>query len=114
MYHDAFTLLAGAVDRTFAEINEGGKKTPEALSIPTKDDVYNTLIIPSIAGDGCSSCLVGAGGTYGFEGPGKNDQWAVCKPVPVVEFPSSARSGDPGAPGLYRTYRNGSGNACPS
>ncbi|EXU63509.1 mucin [Streptomyces sp. PRh5] len=114
MYHDAFTLLAGAVDRTFAEINEGGKKAPEALSIPTKDDVYNTLIIPSIAGDGCSSCLVGAGGTYGFEGPGKNDQWAVCKPVPVVEFPSSARSGDPGAPGLYRTYRNGSRNACPS
>ncbi|SEC97828.1 ABC transporter substrate-binding protein [Streptomyces melanosporofaciens] len=114
MYHDAFALLAGAVDRTFAEINEGGKKAPEAMSIPTKDDVYNTLIIPSIAGDSCSSCLVGAGGTYGFEGPGKNDQWAVCKPVPVVEYPSSARSGAPGAATLYRTYRSGSESACPS
>ncbi|WP_407288733.1 ABC transporter substrate-binding protein [Streptomyces sp. BP-8] len=114
MYHDAFTLLADAVDRTFSEINEGGKHTPEALRIPTKDDVYNTLVIPSIAGDSCSSCLVGAAGTYGFEGPGKNDQWAVCKPVPVVEYPAPARTGNQSPLPLYRTYRDGAKDTCPA
>lgn len=112
MYHDAFALLAGAVDRFYTEINEGGQQTPKSPRIPTKDDVYNTLIIPSISGDSCDSCLIGAGGTYGFEGPGKNDQWAVCKPVPVVEYPPAPRTG--GQTTLYRTYRPGPGNACPS
>ncbi|TJZ44541.1 hypothetical protein FCH28_29840 [Streptomyces piniterrae] len=113
MYHDAFALLADAVDRTFTEVNEGGKQTPEAVHIPTKDDVYNTLVIPTIAGENCSSCLVGAGGTYGFEGPGKNDQWAVCKPVPVVEYPAGSRTGNQSPLPLYRTYRDGAKNTCP-
>ncbi|MEU1799855.1 ABC transporter substrate-binding protein [Streptomyces sp. NPDC019937] len=114
MYHDAFTLLANAVDRTYTEINEGGRRAPKSPSIPTKDDVYNTLIIPSISGDSCDSCLIGAGGTYGFEGPGKNDQWAVCKPVPVVEYPAPARADEERPHSLYRTYRDGPGDACPS
>ncbi|UQA90838.1 ABC transporter substrate-binding protein [Streptomyces halobius] len=114
MYHDGFALLANAVDRTFTEINESGEQTPESLRIPTAHDVYNTLIIPTIAGDTCSSCLVGAGGTYGFEGPGKNDQWAVCKPVPVVEYPTAGRPGGQSPLPLYRTYRNDSENACPA
>ncbi|MBC9725278.1 ABC transporter substrate-binding protein [Streptomyces sp. TRM68367] len=113
MYHDAFVLLADAVDRTFADVNEGGKQTPEAVRMPTKDDVYNTLILPSVAGDTCSGCLRGAAGTYGFEGPGENDQWAVCKPVPLVLHPS-----DSGAAGreplpLLRTFRGASGEGCP-
>ncbi|MGP4051254.1 ABC transporter substrate-binding protein [Streptomyces sp. 2A115] len=109
MYHDAFTLLTDAVDRTFTELNKGSEQTTEDLRMPNKADVYNTLILPSIAGETCTSCLRGAAGTYGFEGPGKNDQWAVCKPVPVVEYPGSQSS----LP-LYRTYRNDSENACPS
>lgn len=113
MYHDAFTLLANAVDRTYTEINEGGGQAPKSPRIPMKDDVYNTLIFPSISGDICDSCLIGAGGTYGFEGPGKNDQWAVCKPVPVVEYPPATGSGEQRATSLYRTYR-GTSKTCPS
>ncbi|AZM51888.1 hypothetical protein DMA15_04200 [Streptomyces sp. WAC 01529] len=117
MYHDAFTLLADAVDRTYSEINEGagkpeGKKAP---LIPTKNDVYNTLIMPSISANGCSNCLRGAAGSYGFEGPGANDQWAVCKPVPIVEYP--APRGDAAErerPPLYRTFRGGDKDVCPN
>ncbi|MGR3935976.1 ABC transporter substrate-binding protein [Streptomyces sp. BRA346] len=114
MYHDAFALLANAVDRTFSELNDGGRQSPKSPRIPMKADVYNTLNYPSISGDTCDSCLIGAGGTYGFEGPGKNDQWAVCKPVPVVEHPPPSRPGDPSSSTVYRTYRDGPEDACPS
>ncbi|MEK8173166.1 hypothetical protein NKH77_42040 [Streptomyces sp. M19] len=111
MYHDAFTLLAGAVDRTYAEINEGGKQTPKVPSIPTKDDVYNTLIIPSVSGDSCTSCLVGAGDLRvrgaGRERPVGRLQAGAGRRVP------RARRGA-GALPVYRTYRGGSEGACPS
>ncbi|MCI3223183.1 ABC transporter substrate-binding protein [Streptomyces sp. NP-1717] len=112
MYHDAFTLLADAVDRTFTEINEDDTRTPGAAYLPSKDDVYHTLAIPSLSGSTCNSCLVGAAGTYGFEGPDANDQWSVCKPVPVVEHPRRSAGRDP-AP-VYRTYRGADADACPS
>ncbi|MFD9868134.1 ABC transporter substrate-binding protein [Streptomyces niveus] len=112
MYHDAFTLLADAVDRTFTEIDEDDTRTPGAAYLPSKDDVFHTLVIPSISGSTCNSCLVGAAGTYGFEGPDANDQWAACKPVPVVEHPRRADGRDP-AP-VYRTYRGADADACPS
>ncbi|CAM5491319.1 Amino acid ABC transporter substrate-binding protein OS=Streptomyces alboniger OX=132473 GN=CP975_04275 PE=4 SV=1 [Streptomyces alboniger] len=118
MYHDAFTLLADAVDRTYSELNEdrgnsGGTdgKGGDAPLRLTKNDVYNTLLMPSITATGCSNCLRGAAGAYGFEGPGVNDQWAVCKPVPVVEYPA-ART-DRELP-LYRTFRGGGGSSCPA
>ncbi|MFS8202390.1 ABC transporter substrate-binding protein [Streptomyces sp. CWNU-52B] len=112
MYHDAFTLLTDAVDRTVTEFEQTDGATSSALRLPDKDDVYNTLILPSIAGASCSNnnCLVGAAGTYGFEGPERNNQWAVCKPVPIVEHPSSGANSLP----LYRTYRSGAEDACPS
>ncbi|NGO13871.1 hypothetical protein G5C60_41330 [Streptomyces sp. HC44] len=114
MYYDGFTLLSDAVDRTFTDINKAGELDPESMLIPMADDVYNTLIIPSAAGDTCTdTCLVGAAGTYGFEGRGKNDQWAVCKPVPVVEHPPAPRTTGQKALPLYRTYRNDSESACP-
>ncbi|WP_079128509.1 ABC transporter substrate-binding protein [Streptomyces niveus] len=114
MYHDGFTLLADAVDRTFTEINENedDSRTRGGLYLPSKDDVYHTLVIPSISGSTCTSCLVGAAGTYGFEGPDANDQWAVCKPVPVVEFPPPRDGGDP-LP-VHRTYRGSGAGACPA
>ncbi|MCX4903937.1 ABC transporter substrate-binding protein [Streptomyces sp. NBC_00878] len=111
MYYDAFALLTDAVDRTVDEFDKDGDQASTALRMPGKDDVYNTLILPSIAGNTCSNnnCLVGAAGTYGFEGPDRNNQWAVCKPVPVVEYPAGRENSLP----LYRTYRSGSENACP-
>ncbi|MGV9880098.1 ABC transporter substrate-binding protein [Streptomyces sp. NPDC003006] len=117
MYHDAFTLLADAVDRTYSDINDSAGKPEKKGSplIPNKDDVYNTLINPTISADGCSNCLRGAAGTYGFEGPGVNDQWAVCKPVPIVEHPAAEGGRPAGEPlPLYRTFRGGDKSACPA
>ncbi|MFD3562652.1 ABC transporter substrate-binding protein [Streptomyces sp. NPDC058686] len=113
MYYDGFTLLAGAVDRTYSEVNEGGAQTPEPR-LPTAKDVYSTLTTSTIDGKVCSGCLVGASGTYGFTGPGENDQWAVCKPVPIVEFPSAPAAGASKARSAYRTYRGDEAGACPS
>lgn len=111
MYYDAFTLLADAVDRTFAEINEEEPKPSGAPYLPLKDDVYRTLAYASVSGGTCSFCLVGAAGTYGFEGPDVNNQWAACKPVPVVEYPPRTGGGTP-AP-VYRTYQGAGANSCP-
>lgn len=107
MYYDGFALLVSAVDRTYSEIDKGG-------SLPTTKDMYSTLTISTISGGECTGCLVGAGGTYGFTGPGENDQWAVCKPVPIVEFPSAARSDGKEKLPLYRTYRGDKEKSCPS
>lgn len=112
MYYDAFTLLADAVDRTFAEINKEDAQTPGSAILPSKDDIYLTLVYPSISDNACNSCLVGAAGTYGFEGPEVNNQWAACKPVPVVEHPP--RTGGPDPAPVYRTYHGARANACPS
>ncbi|WP_371526713.1 ABC transporter substrate-binding protein [Streptomyces sp. NBC_01283] len=114
MYYDGFALLASAVDRTYSEISEGGKKTPDPNRLPSTKDVYSTLTISTISGDTCTGCLVGAGGTYGFTGPGENDQWAVCKPVPIIEFPPVARSDGEEKLPLYRTYRGDKAKSCPS
>ncbi|MFD0549779.1 hypothetical protein ACFQ0X_11655 [Streptomyces rectiviolaceus] len=104
MYYDGFALLASAVDRAYSEIN----------ALPSTKDVYSTLTFSTINGGTCTGCLVGAGGTYGFTGPGENNQWAVCKPVPVIEFPPVARSGDKEKLPLYRTYRGDKAKSCPS
>ena len=66
-----------------------------AAYLPSKDDVFHTLVIPSISGSTCNSCLVGAAGTYGFEGPDANDQWPPASPCPS----SSIRDGPAGGPG---------------
>ncbi|MGW6269699.1 MULTISPECIES: ABC transporter substrate-binding protein [unclassified Streptomyces] len=114
MYYDGFALLVSAVDRTFSDINEDGKQTHAPARLPSIKDVYSTLTISTLSGPTCTGCLVGAGGTYGFTGPGENNQWAVCKPVPIIEFPPVARSGDKGKMPLYRTYRGDKEQSCPS
>ncbi|MGW6056014.1 ABC transporter substrate-binding protein [Streptomyces sp. NPDC055189] len=114
MYYDGFALLASAVDRTYSDITEGGEKTPDPVRLPSTKDVYSTLTFSTISGGECTGCLVGASGTYGFTGPGENNQWAVCKPVPIVEFPPVARSGDKEKLPLYRTYRGEKAKSCPS
>ncbi|MGW7270028.1 ABC transporter substrate-binding protein [Streptomyces sp. NPDC054864] len=110
MYYDGFALLASAVDRSYSEITEGG----HTERLPSTKDVYSTLTFSTINGGTCTGCLVGAGGTYGFTGPGENNQWAVCKPVPVIEFPPVARSGDKKKLPLYRTFRGDEEKSCPS
>jgi ABC-type branched-subunit amino acid transport system substrate-binding protein len=114
MYYDSFVLLADAVDYSFTELNESGDHTPDPAQLPRKAEVYDTLIDSTIDEGRCSGCLVGASGTYGFESQGKNDQWAVCKPVPIVEYPPRATdSGKPSTVPVYRTYRDTDKNACP-
>lgn len=113
MYYDGFALLVSAVDRTYSEISEDDKKTT-ANRLPSTKDVYSTLTHPTLSGDTCTGCLVGAGGTYGFTGPGEDNQWAVCKPVPIIEFPPVARSDDKEELPLYRTYRGDKEKSCPS
>ncbi|MFD9070116.1 ABC transporter substrate-binding protein [Streptomyces lasiicapitis] len=120
MYHDAFTLLANAFDRSYSEANEGTRevdgttKTPEPALTPTKDDVYNTLIDASIVDTGdatrCIGCLQGAAGTYGFEKSSDTNQWPVCKPIPVIEHPAPAnRKAQP----TYRSFEKTFKHPCP-
>jgi len=114
MYYDGFKLLADAADSTYSEVNEGAQ-TPEPAKPLSAKDIYSTLTNSTVDRALCRGCLVGASGTYGFTGPGENNQWAVCKPVPVVEFPSSAaRTGASAARSPYRTYRGDDVGACPS
>ncbi|MGW2226855.1 ABC transporter substrate-binding protein [Streptomyces formicae] len=117
MYHDAFMLLANAFDRSFTDANEGRggtEKSPSPSGTPTKDDVYNTLIDASIVDTGettrCIGCLRGAAGTYGFEKSSDTEQWPVCKPVPVIEYPTPKGGGSLGS---YRTFQKTFKNGCP-
>ncbi|MEU1116077.1 MULTISPECIES: ABC transporter substrate-binding protein [unclassified Streptomyces] len=115
LYHDGFALLADAVDRTYSEVNEGGKTTPDPAKLPSTKDIYSTLTTSTVNGSECLGCLAGSSGTFGFTGPGVNDQWAVCKPVPVIEFPPvSHRDDGKGELPLYRTYRGEGAKSCPS
>ncbi|MFI7383949.1 ABC transporter substrate-binding protein [Streptomyces sp. NPDC049813] len=114
MYYDGFGLLAGAVDRTYREIYEGGPATPAPTRLPTAKDVYSTLTTSTVDKATCSGCLVGASGTYGFTGPGENNQWALCKPVPVVTFPPAPDTAASKRRAPYRTYRGDKAGACPS
>lgn len=113
MYHDAFTLLSDAVDRTYSEINEDGEGTTAARDLPTSSDIFNTLGLPTISAGECDNCLIGAAGSYGFEGQGRNQQWSVCKPVPIVEHPKVRREADD-VLSLYRTFSGDAKNACRS
>ncbi|MFD9906949.1 hypothetical protein [Streptomyces sp. NPDC059063] len=120
MYHDAFTLLSNAFDRSYSEANEGAggdDRTPAPENTPNKDDVYNTLIDASIVDTDrstrCIGCLRGAAGTYGFEKSSDTDgtnQWPVCKPIPVIEYPAPAGGG---SAQTYRTFEKTFRHRCP-
>ncbi|SCK05301.1 ABC-type branched-chain amino acid transport system, substrate-binding protein [Streptomyces sp. WMMB 714] len=113
MYYDSVQILADAVDYSFDDINKGHEGSPK---VPDKDVVYDTLLDPSIDEDRCDECLRGAGGRYGFgfERSGQNEQWAVCKPVPVLEFGSGTGPDPKSVDPLYRTYRGTDPDVCPS
>lgn len=130
MYHDAFTVLAQATDRAYDDINgkegegKGGdrKKKPGAVELPSHDDVYNTVVNMNILGTdkgaSCVNCMRGASGTFGFDDSPDTRKWAVCKPVPVIEYPPAAapagKDGKDKKPDrVYRTYEDNFDGSCP-
>ncbi|MFF0727675.1 hypothetical protein [Streptomyces sp. NPDC004134] len=108
MHHDAFTVLAQAVGTALDDLNrpDGG----ESGRLPSKLDVYNTLTNMKVVagGDPCQDCVHGASGQFGFDV--EKDNWPVCKPVPVIEYP---RPEDADRPRLYRTFQGPDGT-CPA
>lgn len=126
MYHDAFGVLAQATDRAYDDINgEGGKGVeedrrtkPGAVGLPNHDDVYNTVvnmnILGTATGASCGNCIRGASGTFGFDDSPDTRKWAVCKPVPVIEYPAAPPAGkDRKKDRVYRTYEDTFGGSCP-
>ncbi|MFJ8753627.1 ABC transporter substrate-binding protein [Streptomyces sp. NPDC102441] len=119
MYHDAFTVLAQATDRAYDDINGAEKPSAKAgaMKLPNHDDVYNTIINMNIlgtdAGASCVNCVRGAGGTFGFDDSPDTRKWAVCKPVPVIEYPAAAVGQGKKADRVYRTYENIFDGSCP-
>ncbi|MEU8710368.1 hypothetical protein [Streptomyces sp. NPDC048565] len=120
MYHDAFTVLAQATDRAYDDINGDGEPPADedTVDLPNHDDVYNTLINMNIlgtdSGASCVNCVRGASGTFGFDDSPDTRKWAVCKPVPVIEYPAAPAAGTAKKPGRdYRTYEDVFNGACP-
>ena len=115
MYHDAFKVLGQALDKAFSDLNDGRKGGDEVL--PTKDDIYNTMIdmgvVPTGNGAGCITCVQGASGTFGFDDTPQTSKWPVCKAVPVIEFPRPAADPKAKAREDSRTFDEVLGKACP-
>lgn len=121
MYYDAFTVLSQATGRAYDDINGGAGKGREETSgapiLPTHNDVYNTVINMNIlgtqSGASCVNCVRGASGTFGFDDSPDTRKWAVCKPVPVIEYPESASGAKTKTAGIYRSYEDTYNGACP-
>lgn len=121
MYYDAFMVIRQAVNQALRDLNEsvdagGGGE----LRLPRKDDIYNTIINMNVLGGGgggnvdCVNCVHGASGTFGFGNAPQTEQWAVCKPVPVIRYPgapSTAAAQEVGT--TYRTHTDTLADGCP-
>ncbi|WP_156721956.1 ABC transporter substrate-binding protein [Streptomyces apocyni] len=135
MYRDSFTVLSEAFDQAYNEINaidpdadtDTGTGTDTGTAppvMPTTDDIYQTIINMGILdtedGASCVSCVLGASGTFGFDDARETEQWPVCKPVPVMEYPPPPQpkgkadgKGGAKAPKLLRTYEHVFQGGCP-
>lgn len=119
MYHDAFMVLRQAVNQALRDLNENvGAGGGGELKLPKKDDIYNTIINMNVLGGGsdvdCVNCVHGASGTFGFGNAPQTEQWAVCKPVPVIRYPKvpgTAAGMDVGT--TYRTHTGTLAGGCP-
>ncbi|MET8468959.1 hypothetical protein ABZY90_00825 [Streptomyces sp. NPDC006422] len=102
MHYDAFqVLIKGVTQFTNDEDNKG--------QLPTKYDVNSNISNMKVGTDGdCGDCVRGASGDFGFTS--ENDNWPVCKIVPVVEYP---RASDYRPPKPFRTSP-GKGGSCPA
>ncbi|MFZ3566348.1 ABC transporter substrate-binding protein [Streptomyces sp. BH097] len=101
MHYDAFqVLIKGVTQFTNDEANKG--------QLPTKFDVDSNISNMKVGTDGdCGDCVRGASGDFGYTS--ENDNWPVCKVVPVIEYP---RSKDYRPPKPFRTSP-GRGGTCP-
>lgn len=108
MHHDAFAVVARAAETALTDLRPPGKGGGDRL--PSKLDVYNTITnMKVVAGaDSCQDCVSGASGQFGFDV--EKDNWPVCKPVPIIEYP---RPEGADRPRLYRTFQGPDG-ACPA
>ncbi|MEO3762002.1 hypothetical protein [Streptomyces sp. B8F3] len=108
MHHDAFVVLAQAVSTALEDLRPDGGDESDRL--PSKLDVYNTVINMKVVsgGDPCQECVRGASGMFGFDV--EKDNWPVCKPVPIIEYP---RPEGADRPRLYRTFQGPDGT-CPA
>lgn len=109
MHHDAFTVVARATETALTDVQapaggDAAKRLPSAL------DVYNTVTNMKVVagGDSCHDCVPGASGQFGFDVEKEN--WPVCKPVPIIEYP---RPEGTDRPRLYRTFQGPDGK-CPA
>ncbi|WBB62306.1 hypothetical protein O7599_07185 [Streptomyces sp. WMMC500] len=109
MHHDAFVVVARATESALEDVRPpGGGRGSDRL--PSRLDVYNTITNMKVAtgADSCHDCVRGASGEFGFDL--ERDNWPVCKPVPVIEYPRP-EGGDPLRP--YRTFQGPDGT-CPA
>lgn len=109
MHHDAFVVVARATETALSDLqppDEGGGSD----RLPSKLDVYNTITnMKVVSGDDpCHDCVSGASGQFGFDV--EKDNWPVCKPVPIIEYP---RPEGADRPRLYRTFQGPDGT-CPA
>ncbi|MFW6692375.1 hypothetical protein [Streptomyces sp. MAR4 CNX-425] len=109
MHHDAFVVVSRATDTALTDLEEsaGGGGSNR---LPSKLDVYNTITNMRVVRgpDGCHDCVPGASGQFGFDV--EKDNWPVCKPVPIIEYP---RPEGADRPRLYRTFQGPNGK-CPA
>ncbi|OON83022.1 hypothetical protein GBW32_02290 [Streptomyces tsukubensis] len=101
MHYDASRVLMKAV--TQFRNDEGNKG-----QLPSKYDVNSNISNMKVGADGdCGDCVRGASGDFGYTSG--NDNWPVCKSVPVIEYPRPKGYSPPKA---YRTSP-GEGASCP-
>ena len=113
MYYDALQAVVKASDRVYTD-SAKGKTAGESTSMAfARDSVRNELrkLNPyNKDEDGCTHCVQGASGSYGFVASFE-DLWPVCKGVHVLEYPGRGVKGRPtrDAKSSYRT----DGGSCP-
>ncbi len=107
MHHDAFVVVARATESALDDLRPPGGGSDR---LPSKLDVYNTITNMKVAAgaEPCHDCVPGASGRFGFDV--EKDNWPVCKPVPVIEYP---RPEGADRPRLYRTFQGPDGT-CPA
>lgn len=122
MYYDAFTAVSEASGLAFEDVGEEGQASEDPDRV--RKDVHNKLLNlnPDRRGEveGCSPCVQGAAGTYGFNRRTSPGLWPVCKSIHMLEHPvpksreeKDGESGDAPPTEPYRTYGEEFSGNCP-
>jgi hypothetical protein len=127
MYYDAFTVFSQATDQAYEnnksgdkgnKDNKGNSESTADPFLPNHDDVYRTIVNVNIRATPsgrpvCGNCIQGASGTFGFDQSPDIQGWAVCKPVPIIEYPEPPATGANTPVKTYRTHEDTFGGNCP-